>query len=500
MAIKEIKYGDVEQRAQTIKTYVDEAAEAAKTQANAYTDEQIKNIPAPPAPDIPTALPQKYSKRNIVFWQEAWSEYYRPIWKGSQTLSADRNLWLEGTEANLENCIYPLIFTIISTSGSESTITLNKTDRSKYGHQWSAKSASGDETIAATWDRNYDQLIVSISSSSGLGGATLTQIALGRKQYIYRETDDTVGMFMSADIKENSKVILTLDEETKPTKYQQYMHNFSVIEANGWGINDEMVFEPNVGEGLNRVCPIADRLPAWDEDNWRLYITGTLEVEQTDTVGAKECRYDKIDTLPFNIRIGDFDFDKEDVVQYYIKGALKLDMATPKQVGIVYKPVSGEEKTLSVRTVPTQGYMADVSQLFDQEANTIFMVMVSGGGFNDSSAWNSKITDIGFSSAIRTLCDPNDEIIITAINDITPKRTTEDTTLTAAGWANNQQEVSVGDLSPTDDVSPIFATDSAEQAYKDAEITGKIGTNKVVFTCQSVPTADIPVTLVITRW
>lgn len=81
-----------------------------------------------------------------------------------------------------------------------------------------------------------------------------------------------------------------------------------------------------------------------------------------------------------------------------------------------------------------------------------------------------------------------------------PQRTTEDTTLTAAGWANNQQEVSVDDLSPTDDVSPIFATDSAEQAYKDAEITGKIGTNKVVFTCQSVPTADIPLTLVITRW
>ena len=81
-----------------------------------------------------------------------------------------------------------------------------------------------------------------------------------------------------------------------------------------------------------------------------------------------------------------------------------------------------------------------------------------------------------------------------------PQRTTEDTTLTAAGWANNQQELSVRDLSPTDYVSPIFARDSAEQAYKDAEITGKIGTNKVVFTCQSVPTADIPLTLVITRW
>lgn len=497
-----IKYKDFEKREQLRKDYIDKAAEAAKTQANAYTDEKIKNIPAPPAPDIPTALPQKYSKRNIVFSQEAWSEYYRPIWKGSQTLSADRNLWLEGTEANLENCIYPLIFTIISTSGSESTITLNKTDRSKYGNRWSAKSTSGEETIAAIWDKNYNQLIVTISSSSGFDGNTLTQIALGRKQYIYRETDDTVGMFMSADIKENSKVILTLDEETKPTKYQQYMHNFSVIEANGWGINDEMVFEPNVGEGLNRVCPVADRPPVGNEDNRRLYITGTLEVEQTDTVGAKECRYDKIDTLPFNIRIGDFDFDKEDCVQYYIKGALKLDMTTPKQVGIVYKPVSGEEKTLSVKTIPTQGYMADVSQLFDKEANTIFMVMVSGGGFNDSSVSHndSKITDIGFSSAIRTLCDPNDEIIITAINDITPERTTEDTTLTAAGWANNQQEVSVGDLSPTDDVSPIFATDSAEQAYKDAEITGKIGTNKVVFTCQSVPTADIPLTLVITRW
>lgn len=497
--MSEITYKQLKQAEETRKDYIDKAAEAAKTQANAYTDEQIKNIDIP-TPDIPTALPQKYTKRSVVLAQEAWSEYYRPIWKGSQTLSVGSNLWLEGTEANLENCIYPLIFTITPASGSVSTITLDKTDRSKCGNQWSAKSTSGEETIAARWDRNYDQLIVSITSASSFDGAALTQIALGRKQYKYTEYDDRVGMFMSADIKENSKIIFTLDEETKPTEYQQYMHNFSVIEANGWGINDEMVFEPNVGEGLNRVCPIADRLPVWDEDNYRLYITGTLEIEQTDTIGKKECRYDKIDTLPFNIRIGDFDFDKESFVQYYKKGALKLDMATPKQVGLVYKPVSGEEKTLSVRTMPTQGYVADVSQLFDQEAGTIFMAMFSGMSLNDSSVMNVQITDIGFSSAIRTLCNPNDEIIVTAINDITPERTTEDITLTAAGWTNNQQEVSISDLSPTDDVAPIFATESAEQAYKEAEITGKIGTNKVVFTCQSVPTADIALTLVITRW
>ena len=95
MAIKEIKYSDVEQRAQTIKTYVDEAAEAAKTRANAYTDEQIKNIPAPPAPDIPTALPQKYEAFKVQLVQgdisegedPMWSEYHKTLWSGSEVLT-----------------------------------------------------------------------------------------------------------------------------------------------------------------------------------------------------------------------------------------------------------------------------------------------------------------------------------------------------------------------------------------------------------------------------
>ena len=95
MAIKEIKYSDVEQRAQKIKTNIDKAEEAAKTQANAYTDEQIRNIPAPPAPDIPTALPQKYEAFKVQLVQgkvsqstnQMWEEYHKPLWNGNIVLT-----------------------------------------------------------------------------------------------------------------------------------------------------------------------------------------------------------------------------------------------------------------------------------------------------------------------------------------------------------------------------------------------------------------------------
>ena len=90
-----IKYKDFEKREQLRKDYIDKAAEAAKTQANAYTDEQIRNIPAPPAPDIPTSLPQKYEAFKVQLVQgnisegedPMWSEYHKPIWNGNSVLT-----------------------------------------------------------------------------------------------------------------------------------------------------------------------------------------------------------------------------------------------------------------------------------------------------------------------------------------------------------------------------------------------------------------------------
>ena len=90
-----IKYKDFEKREQLRKDYMDKAAEAAKTQANAYTDEQIRNIPAPPAPDIPTALPQKYEAFKVQLVQgnisegedPIWSEYHKSLWNGNIVLT-----------------------------------------------------------------------------------------------------------------------------------------------------------------------------------------------------------------------------------------------------------------------------------------------------------------------------------------------------------------------------------------------------------------------------
>lgn len=534
MAIKEIKYSDVEQRAQTIKTYVDEAAEAAKTQANAYTDEQIKNIPAPPAPDIPTALPQKYEAFKVQLVQgkvsqssnQTWEEYHKPLWNGSIVLTTGTRdnsfvtdtvlFWHSPRKYNL----------LITINGTEKEFVFEG-EHNQYGTNWVIWQLKENNVVVAEAEcigkgngqyyNNTSTVYVYCPDGSSYIGQTMTAARYGKKQYVYSlmnpeailqypsETENTRFLTMCKSIAtKNAKLKLTLTD--------------NVIEANYANISNELVTTDYV-EGDYRIRWIgivADRKPL---DNGGSYSTlhydmptcikGILEVEYTDEEATKECVYDKIQGESYTFKIGDFNHDESSAFDYYFNGAILIPFDNAQiQASFTYRPVSGEEKTIQVKSMygAMDGGQAqylpffDISELFGQAANTVMAAITSNTAVENVDMSGRPVTTISLPSNIQNFTDANDEIMVGSILTLMPKRTTEDTTLTAAGWANNQQEVSVGDLSPTDDVSPIFATDSAEQAYKDAEITGKIGTNKVVFTCQSVPTADIQLTLVITRW
>lgn len=732
-----IKYKDFEKREQLRKDYIDKAAEAAKTQANAYTDEQIRNIPAPPAPDIPTALPQKYEAFKVQLVQgkvsqssnQMWEEYHKPLWNGNIVLTT-------GTRDNsfvTDTVLYwrsPRKYNLLITINGTEKEFVFEGEHNQYGTNWVIWQLKENDVVVAEAEcigsgngqyyNNTSTVYVYCPDGSPYIGQTMTAARYGKKQYLYSLT--------------NPAAILQQPSETENTRFQTMCQSIAtknaklkltltdnVIEANYANISNELVTTDYVN-GDNRIRWIgivADRKPlavgTYTYEDMPTCIKGVLEVEYTDEEATKECVYDKIQGESYTFKIGDFNHEESSAFDYYFNGAILIPFSNAQiQASFTYRPVSGTEKSVQVKSMVNDGQMLpyfDISELFGQAANTVMATLTSNTAIENVDMGGRPVTTISLTSNIQNFTDANDEIMVGSILTLTPsslpqtykkkavtlatsgwgaitlnkvgsyngstnrddfhylkpnsglpieastkiyiscsssfgninkremtylrviggwdtwrynisesnyilfkhesggnsafqtsfndsnfiaeffanvgpttgyintltdadvkvnsevrftldeangklagqfglkktidkeagkltftadtlptsaisgtleigetstegaafvegiasdtdipQRTTEDTTLTAAGWANNQQEVSVGDLSPTDDVSPIFATDSAEQAYKDAEITGKIGTNKVVFTCQSVPTADIPLTLVITRW
>lgn len=523
-----IKYKDFEKREQLRKDYIDKAAESAKTQSNAYTDEQIRNIPAPPAPDIPTALPQKYEAFKIQLVQgkvsqsrnQTWEEYHKPLWNGSEVLTNSSAT----TKAHFvtDTVLYwrsPRKYNLLITINGTEKEFVFEGEHNQYGTNWVIWQLKENDVVVAEAEcigagngqyyNNTSTVYVYCPDGSPYIGQTMTSARYGKKQYVYTlmypeavlqqpsETENARFLTMCQSIAtKNAKLKLTLTD--------------NVIEANYANISNELVTTDYV-EGDYRIRWIgivADRKPlavgTYTYEDMKTCIKGVLEVEYTDEEATKECVYDKIQGESYTFKIGDFNHEESSAFDYYFNGAILIPFSNAQiQASFTYRPVSGTEKSVQVKSMVNNGQMLpyfDISELFGQAANTVMAIITSNTAVENVDMGGRPITTISLTSNIQNFTDANDEIMVGQILTIMPKRTTEDTTLTASGWANNQQEVSVGDLSPTDDVSPIFSTDSAEQAYKDAEITGKIGTNKVVFTCQSVPTADIPLTLVITRW
>lgn len=740
-----IKYKDFEKREQLRKDYIDKAAEAAKTQANAYTDEQIRNIPAPPAPDIPTALPQKYEAFKVQLVQgnisegedPMWSEYHETLWNGSQVLTNS-----SATLANRAHFVTDTVLYWRSPRKYNLLITINGTEKefvfegehNQYGTNWVIWQLKENNVVVAEAEcigagngqyyNNTSTVYVYCPDGSPYIGQTMTAARYGKKQYLYSLTNPAAILQYPSETENTRFLTMCQSIATKNAKLKLTLTD-NVIEANYANISNELVTTDYVN-GDNRIRwigVVADRKPlavgTYNYEDMKTCIKGVLEVEYTDEEATKECVYDKIQGESYTFKIGDFNHDESSAFDYYFNGAILIPFSNAQiQASFTYRPVSGTEKSVQVKSMVNDGQMLpyfDISELFGQAANTVMAIITSNTAVENVDMGGRPVTTITLTSNVQNFTDANDEIMVGSILTLTPEslpqtykkkavtlatsgwtadnnlplslpiecpantftringdfsqyrnitdknkwncsykitvspgdvrsfnwsaaykiasisnylsvwfgddvgssayyfvsveiyddhitinpknkinllalgagtalqkqsytdtdvkvnsevrlvldeangkiagqfglkktidkeagkltftadtlptsaiagtleigetstegaafvegissdtdipqRTTEDTTLTAAGWANNQQEVSVGDLSPTDDVSPIFSTDSAEQAYKDAEITGKIGTNKVVFTCQSVPTADIPLTLVITRW
>ena len=726
-----IKYKDFEKREQLRKDYIDKAAEAAKTQANAYTDEKIKAIPAPPAPDIPTALPQKYEAFKVQLVQgnisdgedPMWSEYHKPLWNGSEVLTNSSAT----TKAHFvtDTVLYwrsPRKYNLLITINGTEKEFVFEGEHSQYGTNWVIWQLKENDVVVAEAEcigagngqyyNNTSTVFVYCPDGSPYIGQTMTAARYGKKQYLYSLTNPAAILQYPSETENARFLMMCQSIATKNAKLKLTLTD-NVIEANYANISNELVTTDYVN-GDNRIRwigVVADRKPlavgTYIYEDMKTCIKGVLEVEYTDEEATKECVYDKIQGESYTFKIGDFNHDESSAFDYYFNGAILIPFDTAQiQANFTYRPVSGTEKSVQVKSMVYNGQMLpyfDISELFGQAANTVMAVITSNTAVENSDVGGRPVTTIALTSNVQNFTDANDEIMVGSILTLTPsslpqtykkkavtlaasgwhgeqtdawngsayikdgtqsfqlnkncmafgakmtiktsststtltgtlsedgtkwtypqtrvdslttiisatligsevtmtfssmsgktytsisfegdtepryaytdadvkinsearftldeangklagqfglkktidkeagkltftadtlptsaisgtleigetstegaafvegitsdtdipQRTTEDTTLTAAGWANNQQEVSVGDLSPTDDVSPIFATDSAEQAYKDAEITGKIGTNKLVFTCQSVPTADIPLTLVITRW
>ena len=728
-----IKYKDFEKREQLRKDYMDKAAEAAKTQANAYTDEQIRNIPAPPAPDIPTALPQKYEAFKVQLVQgnisegedPMWSEYHETLWSGSEVLTNSSAT----TKAHFvtDTVLYwrsPRKYNLLITINGTEKEFVFEGEHSQYGTNWVIWQLKENDVVVAEAEcigagngryyNNTSTVYVYCPDGSPYIGQTMTSARYGKKQYVYSLTNPAAILQYPSETENTRFLTMCKSIATKNAKLKLTLTD-NVIEANYANISNELVTTDYI-EGDYRIRWIgivADRVPnkkyggTYIHADMPTCIKGVLEVEYTDEEATKECVYDKIQGESYTFKIGDFNHEESSAFDYYFNGAILIPFSNAQiQASFTYRPVSGTEKSIQVKSLVNNGQMLpyfDISELFGQAANTVMAIITSNTAVENVDMDGRPVTTISLTSNVQNFTDANDEIMVgqiltltptslpqtykkkavtlatsgwhgeqtdawsgsayikdgtqsfqlnkncmafgakmtiktsststtltgtlsedgtkwtypqTRIDSLTtiksatlidneatmtfssmsgktytsisfegdteprytytdtdvkvnsevrftldeangkiagqfglkktidkeagkltftadtlptsaisgtleigetstegaafvdgitsdtdiPQRTTKDTTLTAAGWANNQQEVSVGDLSPTDDVSPIFATDSAEQAYKDAEITGKIGTNKVVFTCQSVPTADIPLTLVITRW
>lgn len=758
-----IKYKDFEKREQLRKDYMDKAAEAAKTQANAYTDEQIRNIPAPPAPDIPTALPQKYEAFKVQLVQgnisegedPMWSEYHEILWSGSEVLTNSSAT----TKAHFvtDTVLYwrsPRKYNLLITINGTEKEFVFEGEHSQYGTNWVIWQLKENDVVVAEAEcigagngqyyNNTSTVYVYCPDGSPYIGQTMTSARYGKKQYLYSLTNPAAILQYPSETENTRFLTMCKSIATKNAKLKLTLTD-NVVEANYANISNELVTTDYVGGDyrIRWIGVVADRVPNKANgtdihDDMPTCIKGVLEVEYTDAEATKECIYDKIQGESYNFKIGDFNHEESSAFDYYFNGASLIPWDNAQiQASFTYRPVSGAEKSIQVKSLVNNGQMLpyfDISELFGQAANTVMAVITSNTAVENVDMGGRPVTTIALTSNIQNFTDANDEIMVsqiltltpsslpqtykkkavtlatsgwvpyalkntlpriqlvydgnpergranillsrpakigdtfstsptTGFQDITelpkiwstsignsaasgqpnwfvttalgtryymmvcayggrwvkqsdntytivsdanymaigfykswtindnynyyiggesrgytytdadvkvnsevrftldeangklagqfglkktidkeagkltftagtlptsaitgtleigetstegaafvdgissntdiPQRTTKDTTLTAAGWTNKQQEVSVGDLSPTDDVSPIFATDSAEQAYKDAEITGKIGTNKVVFTCQSVPTADIPLTLVITRW
>lgn len=483
MAIKEIKYGDVEQRAQTIKTYIDEASAKALTEAGSYTDEQVsvakaytdEKIGGIPAPDIPAALPQKYEAFEIQLPQgtnynlegeaPAWVEYHKTLWEGSETLTES-----DSGASFVSNVVlywdaprgYSLLITV---DGAEKELKFAGI-QSSQGTRWATWSYSENGTVAIQaksfgqrnggyWN-NTSTVDVYCPSGSSYIGKAMTKVRYGRKQYSY--------------ILQNPYVVLQRPTEAEATRFNTMCQNlfkqkakvrFTLtereIEANYVNLSEELVTTSySEGDsGLTWLNVISDRVPlkvgSDVTDDMPTCIKGVLEVEYTDEEATKECIYDKIQGESYTFKIGDFNHKESSSFDYYFNGAALIPWDNAQlQAAFTYRPVSGTEKTITAKSLINNGQMMpyfDISELFGQAANTVAAMLISNRAIENVAMDGRPVTTVTLPSNVQSFTDANDEIMVSVILTLMPESLPQTykkkaVTLATSGWTSHSSDVS----------------------------------------------------------
>ena len=472
MAIKEIKYSDVEQRAQTIKTYVDEAAEAAKTQANAYTDEQIRNIPAPPAPDIPTALPQKYEAFKIQLVQgetlgsgedPMWSEYHETLWNGNIALTtgARENFFITDTVIDYpEPRKYSLLLTVggvekelkhVGYSGGFETYTCTEN-----GVVVLNADVQGMNRYSSYYN-NTTKIYVYCPDGSSYIGQTMTSAHYGKKQYVYSLMNPEAILQYPSETENARFLTMCQSIATKNAKLKLTLTD-NVVEANYANISNELVTTDYIGGNyrIRWIGIVADRVPnkaygTYIHDDMPTCIKGVLEVEYTDEKATKECVYDKIQGESYTFKIGDFNHEESSAFDYYFNGAALIPFDNAQlQAIFTYRPVSGAEKSIQVKSMygAMDGGQAqylpffDISELFGQAANTVTAAITSNTAVENEDMGGRPVTTIALPSNIQNFTDANDEIMVSQILTLTPSSLPQTykkkaVTLATSGWSGD---------------------------------------------------------------
>lgn len=466
-----IKYKDFEKREQLRKDYIDKAAEAAKTQANAYTDEQIRNIPAPPAPDIPTALPQKYEAFKVQLVQgnisegenPMWSEYHEILWNGSQVLTNSSAT----TKAHFvtDTVLYwrsPRKYNLLITINGTEKEFVFEGEHSQYGTNWVIWQLKENNVVVAEAEcigagngqyyNNTSTVYVYCPDGSSYIGQTMTSARYGKKQYLYSLTNPAAILQYPSETENARFLTMCQSIATKNAKLKLTLTD-NVIEANYANISNELVTTDYVNGDVRArwIGIVADRKPlavgTYTYEDMKTCIKGVLEVEYTDAEATKECVYDKIQGESYTFKIGDFNHEESSAFDYYFNGSILIPLDTAQiQASFTYRPVSGTEKSVQVKSMVNDGQMLpyfDISELFGQAANTVMATITSNTAVENVDMGGRPVTTIALTSNIQNFTDANDEIMVGSILTLTPSSLPQTykkkaVTLATSGWRNAQ--------------------------------------------------------------
>lgn len=466
-----IKYKDFEKREQLRKDYIDKAAEAAKTQANAYTDEQIRNIPAPPAPDIPTALPQKYESFKIQLVQgnisegenPMWSEYHEILWNGSEVLTNSSAT----TKAHFvtDTVLYwrsPRKYNLLITINGTEKEFVFEGEHNQYGTNWVIWQLKENDVVVAEAEcigrgngqyyNNTSTVYVYCPDGSPYIGQTMTSARYGKKQYLYSLTNPAAILQYPSETENTRFLTMCKSIATKNAKLKLTLTD-NVVEANYANISNELVTTDYVGVDyrIRWIGIVADRVPNKANgtdinDDMPTCIKGVLEVEYTDEEATKECVYDKIQGESYTFKIGDFNHEESSAFDYYFNGAALIPWDNAQlQAIFTYRPVSGAEDRIQVKSLVNNGQMLpyfDISELFGQAANTVTATLISNAAIENVDMMFRPVTTISLTSNIQNFTDANDEIMVSQILTLTPESLPQTykkkaVTLATSGWSGD---------------------------------------------------------------